>query len=79
MHGSLELGSRQWWGFVVACGSLRFISLIFIHKFVYLFVWFFKTDFLCVTAQVTLKLIFVDQAGLELIEICLPLPPECWD
>jgi hypothetical protein len=21
----------------------------------------------------------VDQAGLELIEICLPLPPKCWD
>ena len=21
----------------------------------------------------------VDQAGLELTEICLPLPPECWD
>jgi hypothetical protein len=22
---------------------------------------------------------FVDQAGLEFTEICLPLPPECWD
>jgi hypothetical protein len=22
---------------------------------------------------------FVDQTGLELIEIHLPLPPECWD
>jgi hypothetical protein len=21
----------------------------------------------------------VDQSGLELTEICLPLPPECWD
>lgn len=21
----------------------------------------------------------VDQAGLELVAICLPLPPECWD
>ena len=24
-------------------------------------------------------ILFVDQSGLELIEICLPLPPECWD
>ena len=22
---------------------------------------------------------YVDQVGLELTEICLPLPPECWD
>jgi hypothetical protein len=22
---------------------------------------------------------YVEQAGLELTEICLPLPPKCWD
>ena len=39
--------------------------------FVCLFV--FKTGFLCVTA--VLELALADQAGLELIEIQLPLPP----
>ena len=29
--------------------------------------------------QPVLKLALVDQAGLELTEIRLPLPPKCWD
>ena len=40
---------------------------------------FFKTGIFCVTAPDVLELAFVDQAGLELTEICLPLSPEYWD
>ena len=39
----------------------------------------FETGFLCVTAPDALELALVDQPGLELTEIPLPLPPECWD
>jgi hypothetical protein len=38
----------------------------------------FKTGFLCVALAV-LELGSVDQDGLELTEIHLPLPPECRD
>ena len=37
--------------------------------------WFFKTGFLCVTVLAVLELALVDQSGLELTEIHLPLPP----
>ena len=37
---------------------------------------FSRHDFLC---NFGLGNSFVDQAGLELTEICLPLPPECLD
>ena len=44
------------------------------------FYWFFKTEFLLRAAlEPVLELALVDQACLELTEICLPLPPECWD
>ena len=29
--------------------------------------------------EAVLELALVEQAGLELTEIYLPLPPECWD
>ena len=38
-----------------------------------------KTGFLCVTVLAGLELALVDQTGLELTEICLHLPPKCWD
>ena len=47
------------------------------HSFVCL-LFFFKTGFLCVTAVGFPGTCFVDQAGLELTEIRLYLPPECW-
>ena len=40
---------------------------------------FFETGFLCVDLVPILELALVDQAGLELTEICLLLPPQCWD
>ena len=49
---------------------------------VYFYFWFFKIGFLCVVPVVLVVLgcpCSVDQAGLELIEILLPLPPKCWD
>ena len=68
--------------FVVAYNlSVFFIFLlfkIFYILFIYLF-WFFKTGFLCVIVLGALELALIDQAGLKLREICLPLPPECWD
>ena len=39
----------------------------------------FETGFLCVTVLFVLELALVDQAGLEITETCLPLPPKCWD
>lgn len=36
-----------------------------------------ETGFLCTTALTILEL-FVDQVGLDLTELHLPLPPECW-
>ena len=47
--------------------------------FLFCFVLFFETGFLRVTALAVLELALVDQAGLRLTEICLPLPPKCWD
>ena len=41
-------------------------------------VLFFETGFSVALVPV-LELAFVDQAGLELTEIRLPLSPECWD
>ena len=38
-----------------------------------------EIGFLCVTALAVLELALVDKAGLELTEICLLLPLECWD
>ena len=40
-----------------------------------LFFWFFETGLLCVALVPVLELALVGQAGLELTEICLPLPP----
>ena len=40
---------------------------------------FFKTGFLCVTVLAVLELVVANQAGLELTEIRLPLPPKGWD
>ena len=42
------------------------------------FVLFFKMGFLCVALELVLELALIDQAGLELTEILLLLPPECW-
>ena len=42
------------------------------------FLFFFETGF-SVAVEPFLELALVDQAGLELTEIRLPLPPECWD
>ena len=41
----------------------------------------FETRIFCVIALAVLELktCFVDQARLELTELHLPLPPECWD
>ena len=46
---------------------------------IYLFIYLFIVGFLCVTALAVLELALVDQAGLELTEIHLSLPPKCWD
>ena len=41
--------------------------------------FFFLRQGFSVALEPFLELALVDQAGLELIEIHLPLPPECWD
>ena len=50
-------------------------SLLF---FLYFFVFFLGQGF-SVVLDALLEVALVDQAGLELTEICLPLPPEWWD
>ena len=47
------------------------------------FFWFcfclfvFKTGFLCVALESVLELALVDQAGLKLTKIHMPMPPKC--
>ena len=49
------------------------------HVFMgWLFFGFSRQGF-SVALEPVLELTLVDQAGLELTEIRLPLPPECWD
>ena len=45
----------------------------------FLFFLVFPRQGFSVVLEPVLELALVDQAGLELTEICLPLPPECWD
>ena len=56
-----------------------------IYKWIKFFVWFgfgfgfgFSKQGFPVALEYVLELVLVDQAGLELTEIQLPLPPECW-
>ena len=58
--------------------SFSFFLFFFLSFFLSFFL-FFETGFLCVALEPVLELAIVDQAGLELREIHLPLPPECWD
>ena len=47
---------------------------------IYLFIYFgFSRQGFSVTLEPVPELALVDQAGLKLTEICLPLPLECWD
>ena len=46
--------------------------------FFFFFFGFLRQGF-SVALVYVLDLVFVDQASLELTEICLPLTPECWD
>ena len=58
---------------IVSCFSFAFICLVgWLVGF-----WFFKTVSLC--SPGCPRTHFVDQAGLELTEILLPLFLECWD
>ena len=59
--------------------ALNFGSLTWSGSFRQYIYLFFETGFFCVALEPVLELALVDQAGLELTEICLPLPPECWD
>ena len=45
----------------------------------FLFVFAFEMGFLCVNNPGCPGTQSVDQAGFRLTEICLPLPPKCWD
>jgi hypothetical protein len=56
-----------------------------LHELICLFLYLFACLFVCLETDFSLCSpscpgpCSVDQAGLELTEICLPLPPECWD
>ena len=52
----------------------------FLISFLITFFFFgFLRQGFSVALEPVLELALVDHAGLELIEICLPLPPEYWD
>ena len=51
--------------------------MVKIYLFIYLFG--FLRQGISVALKPALELAFVNQVGLKLTEICLPLPPECWD
>ena len=55
--------------------KMMLVSFVCLFVFVCLFL-FFETGFLCSPGCPGTH--FVDQAGLD-SEICLPLPPKCWD
>ena len=61
-----NLASRD----ILQLQSIYYLSLLLLFAFL---------RFLCVALESVLEVTLVEQAGLELIEICLPLPPECWD
>ena len=54
---------------------------VHLFLFIYLFVWLvgFSRQGFFVALEPVLELALADQAGLELTEIRLPLPPEHWD
>ena len=64
------------WGFFGVVCLFGFVFLVFL---VFFFFLVFKTGFRCSFLEPVLELALVDQVGLELTEICLPLPPQCWD
>ena len=53
---------------------LFFLFVCLFVVFAYLF-----PDRVCLSSPVCVGTHFVDQAGLEFRDMCLPLPPECWD
>ena len=59
----------------------EFPIVFFVYLFVCLFgrlVGFSRQGF-SIVSQSVLELALLDQAGLKLTEICLPLPPKDWD
>lgn len=55
-------------------------SFLFLLFFFFLFSFFFQRGFFFYVIEPWLSWIrFIDEAGLELTEIHLPLPPKCWD
>ena len=56
--------------------GLWFFFFVFV---LFCFVLFFRDRVSSVAWEPVLELALVDQAVLELTEIRLPLPPECWD
>ena len=62
--------------------SLQFTQesqTFFFFYFFNFFIFYFSSQGFSVALEPVLELALVDQAGLELTKIHLPLPPECWD
>ena len=57
---------------------LSVVVVVVLFVFVCFGFGFLRQDF-AVALEPVLELVLVDQASLKLTEICLPLPPECWD
>lgn len=47
--------------------------------FFLIFSWFCFGDKVSLYIPGYLRTLHIDQAGLKLTKICLPLPPQCWD
>ena len=59
--------------------SQTFFFLFFLFFFLIFLFFYFSRQGFSVALEPVLELALVDQAGLELTKIHLPLPPECWD
>lgn len=53
--------------------------VIFDNDIVFLLLFFLLRQGSLIKSWLSWNLLLVDQSGFELIEICLPLPPGCWD
>ena len=74
-QGQCSCVARGWgeveWGHAEWCGGD-------VNSFFFFCFGFLRQGF-SVAFEPVLELVLVDQAGLELTEICLPLPLKCWD
>jgi hypothetical protein len=59
---------------IISSATIDFVVVVVVVVF-----FFFETELFCETVPTFPGTHSVDLAGLKLTNICLPLPPKCWD